>query len=306
LFFLLYINDLPCIINDKSIPTIFADDTNIIFSHSNPTELKDEINVVIEKISKWFQANSLILNFNKTNYIQFTAKHKPAVDLQIRYKDNLINHMYITNFLGLSLDSTLSWKTHVDQLSAKLNSACYIIRTLRPMISIENLLSIYFSYVHSVITYGIIFWDNSPNSNNIFKLLKRSIRIIMNASSRVSCREFFKKLNILPLHSQYVLSLMLFVVKNTEEFTSNSEVHTINTRHRSDLHVPSITLTKYQKGVYYSGVRIFNHLPQNIKRLSSNVKSFKSALKRFLLMGSFYTLDEYFGWISMRHLGTYM
>jgi len=41
----------------------------IIFSHSNPTELKDEINVVTEKISEWFQANSLILNFNKNNYI---------------------------------------------------------------------------------------------------------------------------------------------------------------------------------------------------------------------------------------------
>jgi len=235
------------------------------------------------------------------------AKPKPAVDLQIRYKDNLINNMYSTNFLGLTLDSTLSWKTYIDQLSSKLNSACYIIRSLRSIISIKILLSIYFSYVHSVITYGIIFWGNSPYSNDIFKLQKkRSIRIIMNASSRVSCREFFKKLNILPLHSQYILSLMLFVVQNMQEFTSNSEVHTINTRHRSDLHVPSITLTKYQKGVYYSGVRVFNHLPQNIKSLSSNVKSFKSALKRFLLMVSFYSLDEYFGWISMRDLGTYM
>jgi hypothetical protein len=73
----------------------------------------------------------------------------------------------------------------------------------------------------------------------------------MNADNRVSCRELFKKLNILPLHSQYILSLLLFVVKNTDEFTTNSDVHTINTRHRSDLHPPSIKMTKYQKGVYY-------------------------------------------------------
>jgi len=39
-------------------------------------------------------------------------------------------------------------------------------------------------------------------------------------------------------------------------------------------------------------LKIFNHLPQNIKNLSWNVKKFKLALKRFLLMGSFYTLDE--------------
>jgi hypothetical protein len=57
----------------------------------------------------------------------------------------------------------------------------------------------------------------------------------MNAGNRVSCCELFKKLNILPLHSQYILSLLLFVLKNIEEFTSNSEVHSINTRHKSDI-----------------------------------------------------------------------
>jgi hypothetical protein len=120
----------------------------------------------------------------------------------------------------------------------------------------------------------------------------------MNADIRISCCELFKKLNILPLYSQSILSLLLFIVKNTDGFIPNSEVHTINTRHRSDLHPPSINVTKYQKGAYYSGIKIFNHLPQNIKDLSWNVKKFKLALKRFLLMGSFYSLDEYFDWNS--------
>jgi len=128
----------------------------------------------------------------------------------------------------------------------------------------------------------------------------------MNVGNRISCCELFKKLNILPLHSQYILSLLLFVVKNTEEFISNSEVHSFNTRHKSDLYPLSIKLTKYKKGVYYSGIKIFNHLPQNIKNLSWNVKKFKLALKRFLLMGSFYILDEYFDWISRSDLGTFM
>jgi len=128
----------------------------------------------------------------------------------------------------------------------------------------------------------------------------------MDSDNRVSCHELFKKLNILPLHSQYILSLLLFVVKNIEEFISNSEVHSINTRHRSDLYPLSIKLTKYKKGVYYSGIKIFNHSPQNIKNLSWNVNKFKLALKRFLLMSSFYTLDEYFEWISRSNFGTLM
>jgi hypothetical protein len=44
--------------------------------------------------------------------------------------------------------------------------------------------------------------------------------------------------------------------------------------HKSDLYPPSIKLTKYQKGVYYSGIKIFSHLAQNIKNLSWNVKKF--------------------------------
>jgi hypothetical protein len=129
-------------------------------------------------------------------------------------------------------------------------------------------------------TYGIIFGGSPPYSDNIFKLQKRTIGIMLNVGNRVSCCELFKKLNILPLHSQYLLSL-LFVVKNIEEFISNFEVHSINTRHRSDLFLPATKLSKYHKGVYYSGIKIFSHLPQSIKHLSWNAKKFKLALKSF-------------------------
>ena len=179
--------------------------------------------------------------------MHFTTKSKFAVDIHINHKVNPIINTYNTNFLGLTLDSRLSWKTHTDKLSSKLNSACYVIRSLKSVISTMNLRTIYFSYVHSIITYGIIFWGTPSDSYNLFKLQKRAIRIIMNVGNRISCRELFKKLNILPLYSQYMLSLLLFVVKNIDEFTTNSEVHTINTRHRSDLHPPSINLTHIKK-----------------------------------------------------------
>jgi len=153
-------------------------------------------------------------------------------------------------------------------------------------------------------TYGIIFWGSSSYSHNIFKLQKRTIRTMMNVDNRVSCQKLFKKLNILPLHSQYILSLLLFVVKNINEFKYNFDVHSINTRHRADLFPPTTTLSKYHRGIYYSGIKIFNHLPQHIKHLSYNIKKFKAALKKFLLLGSFYTLNEYYNWNPMSDLGT--
>ena len=62
-----------------------------------------------------------------------------------------------------------------------------------------TLRAVYFSYIHSILSYGIIFWANCSDSNKIFKLQKRAIRIITRSKNKASCRELFKKLNILPL-----------------------------------------------------------------------------------------------------------
>ena len=73
------------------------------------------------------------------------------------------------------------------------------------------------------------------------------IRIVTNSPRRVSCRELFKKLKIRPLPSQYIFSLLLFVIKNRDLFKSKSEIHSMNTRHRTDLHPQTLNLTMFQK-----------------------------------------------------------
>jgi len=120
----------------------------------------------------------------------------------------------------------------------------------------------------------------------------------MAVSNNVSCRELFKKLNILPLYLQYTFSLLLFVVKNINMFTLNSTVHSVNTRHCSDLHLSAVHLTKVQKGIYHSGAKASNSLPPGIKCLSKNIGRFNSTLKNFLLEGSFYTIQELFDCFS--------
>lgn len=70
----------------------------------------------------------------------------------------------------------------------------------------------------------------------------------------------------------------------------------IGTRQNVNLFPPSTSLTKVQKGAYYSGIKIYNHLPKELKQLSNNHKSFELALKRFLHANSFYILNEYFNY----------
>jgi len=68
----------------------------------------------------------------------------------------------------------------------------------------------------------------------------------------------------------------------------------LDTRQRNNLYLPQANLTIYQKGAYYSGIKIFNNLPLEIKNIAGNQKKFKIAFKKFLYTYSFYTLEEYF------------
>jgi len=88
--------------------------------------------------------------------------------------------------------------------------------------------------------------------------------------SRVSCRNLFRRPEILPLVSQYILSLTFFVVKNKNLFILNSENHTKSTRQFNYFYQPLTNLTTYLRGVYYVDIKIFNNIPPYIEDIANN------------------------------------
>ena len=112
--------------------------------------------------------------------------------------------------------------------------------------------------------------------------------------NRESCTNSFKELKILPLMSQHILCLLTFVSNNKEQYFTNSELHNINTKHTSNLHLPRTHLNVNQKGVYYSVIKIFSSLPRDIRTYIDNPRTFKKAVKKFLYTNSFYLLIEYY------------
>ena len=83
----------------------------------------------------------------------------------------------------------------------------------------------------------------------VFRMHKYIIRIVMGSKRRESCRHLFRKLKILPLPSQYILSLMLFVISSTNQFTINLEIRSINSRQFNNFHQTMSNLSKYRKGL---------------------------------------------------------
>jgi hypothetical protein len=112
-----------------------------------------------------------------------------------------------------------------------------------------------------------MFWGKSPHSRSVLMTQKRIVRTIMKAKPKNSCKELFSKLGTLTLYSQCIFSTLVFVVKHKDLFALNMDFHSINIHHKLDLHVPLVNLSKVQKGVYYSGINLFNSLPLSIKQV---------------------------------------
>ena len=189
LIFLVYINDLSKAVEHKALPILFADDTSILLTSPTNTQLQRDFNEIFTQLNKWFKLNLLSLNFDKTSFIHFTNKSTCISDMKIKYEDKQISTVNDTKFLGLFINNNHSWKTHIDCIKSKLSSACYAIRSVKPYVTTNTLKMIYYSYFHSVMTYGLLFWGNSPDSIKIFRLQKKIIRIMMGCRNTETCKK---------------------------------------------------------------------------------------------------------------------
>lgn len=112
------------------------------------------INQILFEINRWFQSNLLLLNYDTTYFMQFLTKKNTELDIQVSFTNKHITNIHSTIFLGLSIDTSMSWKDHVQELTAKLNKACCAIRSIKLLVSLNVVRMIYFCYVHSIISYG--------------------------------------------------------------------------------------------------------------------------------------------------------
>jgi LysM repeat protein len=81
---------------------------------------------------------------------------------------------------------------------------------------------------------------------------------------------------------------MLFIIDNSNNLQTAPDIHELNTRSKNHLFIPVTNLSGVQKGVTYSGIKIYNSLPNSIIIHRNDRKKFKIELYRYLLNGSFY------------------
>ena len=106
-------------------------------------------------------------------------------------------------------------KTHIEAIIPKLSSACFAIRSVKPYVSHQMLKAVYYAYFHAIMSYGIIFWGQSPDSTKVFLMQKRVIRTVMGCRERDSCRRLFIELGSLTVPSSisFVFFCLYYKIK---------------------------------------------------------------------------------------------
>lgn len=275
LLFLIYVNDFAQAIYPGSC-VLYADDTTLINSDTSIDNLR-KISSDVEEVAKsWFTRNYLKLNQNKTQQLIFPGKTNQTLNSSV-------------TLLGITLDNKLNWHRHIDSLNRKLASTIYLFRKLKNTLHLETLRTIYFALFHSHICHGIALWGNSSSSTKIFRQQKKIIRIMVNAKTRDSCKRWFIHLNIMPLPSLYIYHTLLEIHSNKTTFKIQSDLHSHNTRHASDIRIPRFRLTRSKNN--YLNINLYNRLPQRTKQLE--IRNFKSEIKNIMLRNCFYSIAEF-------------
>ena len=199
LLFLLYINDI-CKTTDIGKFILFADDTNLFVTGVTKKEAFHKGNQVLELINNYMFINKLHINLGKCCYLYFSP-HKTRQkrtetsssldnnedednDHVLLLNKEPIKQQHETKFLGVVIDDSLTWESHIDKLVSKLSSCTGRLSRIKQCLPEELLDVIYRTLFESHLTYGITIWGcvSIAKLDRIFKVQKKCIRILFGDS----------------------------------------------------------------------------------------------------------------------------
>jgi hypothetical protein len=287
---------------------MFADDTNLFLSDKNITNLSSKMNEELQNLTAWFQANKLSLNEQKTKFSLFhpigkkkyIANNLPA--LQLNNVD--IKRDPVTKFLGILIDENLSWKAQIDSIKNKISKNIGILYNSAYVLKKPLLKQLYYSFIHSYLTYGNIAWcsTNKTKLMPLYRKQKHSIRVITFNDCMTPSKPLFDELKILNLFEINIVQILCFMFKCKFK-TSPPIFHDLfklkpqnkyTMRSEGTLETPLCRTTYSQFRISYRAPNLWNKLilPNNYLTTSESYSSFKNKVK--LIFSSYKDIFEFF------------
>ena len=271
------------------------------------------VNKELNKIFQWLCSNRLALNIMKTNFVIFHPYNKPLKEsITLKINKKAIDEVPCVKYLGILIDSTLSWKSQISTISKKLARSIGIMYKLRPFVDTKIMKNVYYSIIYPHLIYGIQVWGLAFKTElkNIETMQKRAVRMItFNDSFNIHgyglCHSLplFQQLEFLKISDIYKVQLSKFIHEcenghAPEQFNTwfahNNEIHDHYTRSNvqiindnvlstTNLFIPFARTTHCGlNSIKVMGPKIWNEIPNKIRSIKSK-RGFLDNLKLYYL-----------------------
>ena len=135
----------------------------------------------LDDLTNWFKANRLALNVNKSNCMLFQPSgNQKTLGNTLNICVDPIEHKLNCKFLGIFIDNQLRWNNHLSYISSKLSRSVYILKTVKLILPLTLLRSLYYTMVQPYLTYGTNLWGPTYRCHlqQVSILQKKQIRCI--------------------------------------------------------------------------------------------------------------------------------
>lgn len=292
LLFLLYINDLPRQVSSPMV--LFADDSTAIINCINKQKYETDVNSALKTIIDWLNNNNLLINIDKTKAMHFYQRVK-SENLNINYNGQIVDEANTAKFLGILIDNHLTWKPQAEAICKKLGSSAYVLHNLSKKVNINAILVAYHGLVVSNLRFGVIFWGNCCERENIFKAQKRCIRAMFKLKVTDSCKTYFLNNKLLTFPCIYILELSIFVKSNIKLYPTlkdtTNRITTIRSQYKDKLCTGAYKTALLKKSVFGMAPVIYNKIPSSIKE--QPLRIFKKQLASLLIQKCYYSVSDF-------------
>ena len=224
LLFLIYINDMPLVCKTVKV-LLFADDTNIEAIGCCYADVSEDL----KNLNRWLDQNKLVLNMTKTTQINFKNN---SFKKKFSLCETEINIDVVCKYLGIKIDSKLSFKTHIDYVKKKISKQCGILAKLRHYVPREQLIRYYKTNIAPILQYGALVYCccSFSNLNPLYILQKKALKTIYFRKRHESCEDIFSKHELLSIYELHIYELLKFVLKAINNLHSQTYCNNLYTK----------------------------------------------------------------------------
>lgn len=179
LLFNLYTSDLP---DTTAKKFIYADDIALTVQHSDFNVIERTLVEDITTLNNYFGLWRLRMNPSKTEVSCFHLDNRQkSRKLNVEFEGIALHHNFQPKYLGVTLDTSLTYKFHLDKLKQKIKTRNNIIQKLAGTnwgANARTLRTSAMALVYSTAEYCSPVWKNSYHASKINTQLNATMRLI--------------------------------------------------------------------------------------------------------------------------------